>query len=86
MCRIQISNSNIRDAKRDLEDHFERWYTSDRADRAEQPNPSAPRGLKHEKTLEGLTLQQQQQPDTLLKELDRYYKAKLKVTDDPIRW
>ena len=29
-------------------------------------------------------LQQQRQPDTLLEELDRYYKAKLEVTDDPI--
>ena len=31
-------------------------------------------------------LEQQRQPDTLLGELDTYYKAKLEATDDPIEW
>jgi hypothetical protein len=31
-------------------------------------------------------LQQQQQPDALLGELEKYYKAKLEITDDPIGW
>ncbi|KAF3343220.1 hypothetical protein VD0002_g9711 [Verticillium dahliae] len=84
----------IHDAKRDLRVHLERWYTSDHAKLAQQPKPSAPRGPKSEKSRwkgwldarRRRMLEQQEQPDTLLGELDTYYKAKVEATDDPIGW